>query len=79
MMPFFFVYTLQLDSLMVPAPGSEPLAFKSIFAASAGLQAKACIERAWKQVRIKAPCTKVKNAHICLGQGRCRAASCHAG
>ena len=34
----------------MPAPGSEPLAFKSVFAASLALQAKACTERALKQV-----------------------------
>lgn len=34
----------------MPAPGSEPLAFKSVFAASPVLQAKTCIERALKQV-----------------------------
>lgn len=45
------VNILQLEGLMVPAPGSEPLAFKSVYAASGGLQGKACIERALKQVR----------------------------
>ena len=49
----FRASTLQLDSLMVPAAGTEPLAFKSIYAASGGLQAKACIARAFKQVRGK--------------------------
>eukprot|EP00752_Nemacystus_decipiens_P004290 g3919.t1 len=39
----------QLDELSAPAPDSEPLAFKSVFAASPMLQAKTCIERALKQ------------------------------
>eukprot|EP00904_Undaria_pinnatifida_P014208 jgi/Undpi1/9918/HiC_scaffold_28.g12372.m1 len=36
----------QLKQLMIPAEGSEPLHFKSIYAASMGLQGKACMERA---------------------------------
>eukprot|EP00903_Cladosiphon_okamuranus_P018818 g17309.t1 len=39
----------KLEELAVPAPDSEPLAFKSVFAASPVLQAKTCIERALKQ------------------------------
>ena len=59
----FLLYTFQLESLMVPAPGSEPLAFKSVFAASPSLQAKACIERAWKQVRVRVT-YESQEAHI---------------
>lgn len=35
---------------MVPAEGSEPLNFKSVYAVSSSLQAKTCIERAVMQV-----------------------------
>ncbi|CAM9519315.1 unnamed protein product, partial [Laminaria digitata] len=38
--------TRQLKQLMVPAEGSEPLNFKSIYAASTRLQGRACMERA---------------------------------
>lgn len=74
------LYTLQLDSLMLPAPGSEPLAFKSVFAATPGLQAKACIERALKQVRLEVPhkSTAVRNTHVFVDQGCCRTGSCQA-
>ena len=41
----------QLKQLMVPAEGSEPLHFKSIYAASTRLQGRACMERAVIQVR----------------------------
>ncbi|CAM9128278.1 unnamed protein product [Scytosiphon promiscuus] len=40
------IFMKELETLMVPAAGSEPLKFKSIFAASTSLQAKACMERA---------------------------------
>ncbi|CBN79954.1 pleiotropic drug resistance transporter [Ectocarpus siliculosus] len=36
----------KLESLMIPPEGSEPLKFKSVFAASPPLQARACMERA---------------------------------
>lgn len=40
----------QLEGLMAPAEGSEPLHFKSLYAVSSSLQAKTCMERAVKQV-----------------------------
>lgn len=45
--------SFQLQSLMVPIAGSEPLAFKSIYAASGTLQARACTQRAFKQVHLR--------------------------
>ena len=36
---------------MAPAEGSEPLHFKSIYAASTALQSRVCMERAVIQVR----------------------------
>ncbi|CAM9975163.1 unnamed protein product [Scytosiphon promiscuus] len=38
--------TMELEDLMIPSGGSEPLSFKSVYAASMSLQAKACMERA---------------------------------
>lgn len=35
---------------MVPAEGSEPLNFKSVYAVSSSLQARTCMERAVMQV-----------------------------
>lgn len=54
----YFGFCKQLESLMIPPEGSEPLKFKSVFAASMPLQAKACMERAITQV------TDVRNVHI---------------
>ena len=36
---------------MVPAKGSEPLNFKSVYAVPSSLQAKTCMERAVVQVK----------------------------
>lgn len=46
-----FLRMRQLEKLIVPESGSEPLHFSSVYAASINLQIKECINRAIVQVR----------------------------